>query len=68
MILSSLSWSNPKMLQSVAITAGTGKSHTLFALGHTAVVTSLRVRYFTAAVLVETLYRQADRADRRGAS
>ena len=37
--------------------AGTGKSHTLIALGHAAVDAGHRVRYFTAAELVETLYR-----------
>jgi len=35
----------------------TGKSHTLIALGHAAVAAGHRVRYFTAAELVETLYR-----------
>lgn len=37
--------------------AGTGKSHLLIALGHAAVTQGLRVRYFAAADLVETLYR-----------
>lgn len=37
--------------------AGTGKSHLLVALGHAAVDAGYRVRYFTAAELVETLYR-----------
>jgi DNA replication protein DnaC len=37
--------------------AGTGKSHLLVALGHAAVEHGYRVRYFTAADLVETLYR-----------
>ena len=37
--------------------AGTGKSHTLIALGHAAVLAGHRVRYVTAADLVETLYR-----------
>ncbi|MCW2525221.1 MAG: transposase [Pseudonocardiales bacterium] len=37
--------------------AGTGKSHMLVALGHAAVEQGHRVRYFTAADLVETLYR-----------
>lgn len=36
---------------------GTGKSHLLVALGHAAVDAGHRVRYFTAADLVETLYR-----------
>jgi len=37
--------------------AGTGKSHILVALGHAAVEAGHRVRYFTAAELVEALYR-----------
>jgi DNA replication protein DnaC len=37
--------------------AGTGKSHMLVALGVAAVQAGHRVRYFTAAELVETLYR-----------
>src|SRR3954453_24078387 len=37
--------------------AGTGKSHMLVALGIAAVEAGYRVRYFTAAELVETLYR-----------
>ena len=37
--------------------AGTGKSHTLIALGVAAVQAGHRVRYFTAADLVDTLYR-----------
>ena len=37
--------------------AGTGKSHLLVALGHQAIEAGFRVRYFSAAELVETLYR-----------
>ena len=37
--------------------AGTGKSHVLVALGVAAVQAGHKVRYFTAAELVETLYR-----------
>jgi DNA replication protein DnaC len=37
--------------------AGTGKSNTLIALGHAAVIAGHRVKYLTAADLVETLYR-----------
>jgi DNA replication protein DnaC len=44
-------------LQSVAVSAGTGKSHLLVALGHRAVEDGKRVRYFSATDLVETLYR-----------
>lgn len=45
------------MLQSVAIFAGTGKSHLLVALGIAAVQAGHKVRYLTAAELAETLYR-----------
>jgi DNA replication protein DnaC len=37
--------------------AGTGKSHLLVALGHAAVAAGHKVRYLTAADLVEQLYR-----------
>jgi DNA replication protein DnaC len=37
--------------------AGTGKSHLLIALGHAAIAAGYRVRYLTAAELIETLYR-----------
>ena len=37
--------------------AGTGKSHVLLGCAHRAVEQDLRVRYFAAADLVETLYR-----------
>lgn len=36
---------------------GTGKSHALIGLGEAAIVAGLRVRYFGAAALVESLYR-----------
>jgi DNA replication protein DnaC len=36
---------------------GTGKNHVLIALGHAAVHAGHKVRYFTAADLVDTLYR-----------
>lgn len=36
---------------------GTGKSHTLIALGHAAVHAGKKVKYYTAADLIETLYR-----------
>lgn len=55
--LASLEWlaghENPCLLGP----AGTGKSHLLVGLGHAAVEAGYRVRYFTAANLVETLYR-----------
>lgn len=37
--------------------AGTGKSHLLIALGHAAIAAGHKVRYLTAADLIETLYR-----------
>jgi len=37
--------------------AGTGKSHLLIGLGHAAVAAGHRVRYLTAAELIELLYR-----------
>jgi len=46
-----------QMLQSLAITSGTGKTHLLVALGIAAVDAGHKVRYFTAAELNETLYR-----------
>ncbi len=55
--LTSLKWINAKENLSLIGPAGTGKSHTLIALGHAAVTQGLRVRYFTAAELVENLYR-----------
>ena len=39
------------------ITAGTGKSHLLVAFGAAAVQAGHKVRYFTAAELIEALYR-----------
>jgi DNA replication protein DnaC len=45
------------MLQSVAISPGTGKSHVLVALGVAAIHAGHKVRYLTAAELTETLYR-----------
>ncbi|HJZ29356.1 MAG TPA: ATP-binding protein [Streptosporangiaceae bacterium] len=44
-------------MQSVAFSAGTGKSHLLVALGVAAVQAGHKVRYYTAAELTETLYR-----------
>jgi len=45
------------MLQSFAITAGTDTTHLLVVLGIAAVDAGHKVRYFTAAELIETLYR-----------
>lgn len=55
--LASLEWIRAKENVCLIGPAGTGKSHTLVALGVAAVESGHRVRYFTAAELVETLYR-----------
>lgn len=55
--LVSLEWIRAKENLCLVGPAGTGKSHLLVALGHHAIDTGHRVRYFTAAELVETLYR-----------
>jgi DNA replication protein DnaC len=55
--LASLEWVRAKENLCVVGPAGTGTSHLLVALGHHSVEAGLRVRYFTAAELVETLYR-----------
>jgi DNA replication protein DnaC len=55
--LSSLEWIRAAENTCLIGPAGTGKSHVLVALGVAAVEAGHRVRYFTAAELVETLYR-----------
>ncbi len=55
--LASLEWIRAKENLVLVGPAGTGKSHLLVALGHAAVEVGLRVRYFSAIELVETLYR-----------
>jgi DNA replication protein DnaC len=55
--LASLEWITTRENLCLVGPAGTGKSHLLVALGVTAVQAGHRVRYFTAAELVETLYR-----------
>ena len=55
--LTSLEWVRARENVALIGPAGTGKSHTLIALGHAAVLAGHRVRYLTAADLVETLYR-----------
>lgn len=55
--LSSLEWITAKENPLFVGPAGTGKSHCLVALGHAAIEAGMRVRYFTAEELVETLYR-----------
>jgi DNA replication protein DnaC len=55
--LASLEWITARENLCLVGPAGTGKSHTLIALGVAAVQAGHRVRYFTAAELVEALYR-----------
>jgi DNA replication protein DnaC len=55
--LQSLEWIRAKENLCLVGPAGTGKSHLLVALGVAAVHAGHRVRHFTAAELVETLYR-----------
>src|SRR6187551_648172 len=55
--LSSLEWVRAAENLCLIGPAGTGKSHMLVALGIAAVDAGHRVRYFTAADLVDTLYR-----------
>jgi len=55
--LASLEWIRAAENVCLIGPAGTGKSHMLVALGMAAVEAGHRVRYFTAAELVETLYR-----------
>jgi DNA replication protein DnaC len=55
--LASLEWIRAAENTCLIGPAGTGKSHLLVALGVAAVHAGHRVRYFTAAELVETLYR-----------
>ena len=55
--LATLEWIRARENLVLVGPAGTGKSHLLVALGHAAVETGLRVRYFAAATLAETLYR-----------
>lgn len=55
--LTSLEWVRAKENLALVGPAGTGKSHALIALGHAGVEAGYKVRYFTAADLVETLYR-----------
>ena len=65
--LASLEWIGARENLCLVGPAGTGKSHTLIALGVAAVQAGHRVRYFTAAELAETLYRGlADNSVGRG--
>jgi DNA replication protein DnaC len=55
--LASLEWIRAAENYCALGPAGTGKSHSLIAFGVAAVQAGFKVRYFTAADLVETLYR-----------
>jgi DNA replication protein DnaC len=55
--LASLEWVGAQENLCLVGPAGTGKSHMLIALGVAAIQAGHRVRYFTAADLVDTLYR-----------
>ena len=55
--LTTLEWITAQENLCLVGPAGTGKSHLLVALGVAAIQAGHRVRYFTAAELVETLYR-----------
>lgn len=55
--LAGLEWIRAKANLALIGPPGTGKSHTLIGLGHAAVTAGYRVKYYTAADLVETLYR-----------
>ena len=55
--LASLEWIRAAENLCLVGPAGTGKSHLLVALGHGAVTAGHKVRYLTAADLVETLYQ-----------
>jgi DNA replication protein DnaC len=55
--LATLEWITAKENLCLVGPAGTGKSHVLVSLGISAVCAGHKVRYFTAADLVDTLYR-----------
>src|SRR5215469_5548710 len=55
--LASLEWITAKENLVLVGPAGTGKSHVLVAVGITAVQAGRKVRYYTAADLVDALYR-----------
>jgi hypothetical protein len=60
--LSSLEWVRAQANLAIIGPAGSGKSHTLIGLGIAAIRAGHKVRYFTAADLVETLYRDREPA------
>jgi DNA replication protein DnaC len=55
--LSSLEWVRAQHNLALIGPPGTGKSHTLIGLGYAAIQAGHKVRYFTAADLIDTLYR-----------
>jgi len=55
--LTGLDWVRTQANVALIGPPGTGKSHTLIALGHAAVAAGHKVRYNTAADLIDTLYR-----------
>jgi DNA replication protein DnaC len=55
--LSGLEWIRAQYNLAIIGPPGTGKSHTLIGLGHAAIHAGHKVRYFTAADLIDTLYR-----------
>lgn len=55
--LTTLEWIRSRANLALVGPAGTGKSHTLIGLGVAAVAAGHKVKYFSAADLVETLYR-----------
>jgi DNA replication protein DnaC len=55
--LTTLEWISNRSNLALIGPPGTGKSHTLIGLGHTAVTAGMKVKYCTAADLIEQLYR-----------
>jgi DNA replication protein DnaC len=55
--LTTLEWITSRSNLALIGPPGTGKSHTLIALGHAAVTAGMKVKYCTAADLIEQLYR-----------
>jgi len=55
--LSTLEWVRSRSNLALIGPPGTGKTHTLTALGHAAVTAGMRVKYVTAADAVDLLYR-----------